>query len=654
MSTEKDILWRPSESFQAGSQLRDYESWLERNYGLKFDDYEALWAWSVEEVALFWESLWMYFGIIQHAPYKAVLSSYAMPGAEWFDGAELNYSEHIFRHKTSERPALLFANEKENRALSWTELEAQVKSVRAFLVEKGIGKGDTVAGYLPNIPEAMICFMAVNSLGAIWSCCSPDFGTSTVIERFAQIEPKVFIAVDGYSYGGKEFSRLKEVVAIREGLGSLRETLFIPYLDKSSSLDQSTPWAEVIGAEVDGPLQFEPVPFAHPIWVLYSSGTTGRPKAITHSHGGVLMEHLKYHAFHNDTKAGEHYFWFSTTGWMMWNFLQASMLVGAVPVLYDGNPGYPDMTTLWKLVEDLPIHHFGASAPYLTACMKKSVPIGSGHDLSALRSVSSTGAPLPPEVFQWIYENVKQDLWLCSMSGGTDVCTAFVGGVPSKPVLKGKIQGRALGCALRGYDVSGQPITGSLGEMVIEKPMPSMPVFFWGDEGGLRYQKSYFDQYPGLWRHGDWIDLDADGQLVIHGRSDATLNRKGIRIGTAEIYNVIDQISEVKDALVLNLEKENGDDFMPLFVVMAEGETLTDDIEAKVKSELKAQCSFRHVPDRIIAVADIPYTLSGKKMEVPVKKIFKGMDLSQSMNKDAIRNPEAIDGFVSLAEKLSW
>ena len=403
--TTQKILWQPSPEFKAESNLKAFEQWLQQHKELHFDNYDALWKWSTEEVASFWECIWEYFGIIAHTPYQDVLSHHEMPGARWFEGATLNYAEHIFRQRSDTFPALIFQSERERRTVSWEKLEAEVKAVQQYLRSAGIGPGDCVAAYLPNIPEAIACFLAVNSLGAVWSCCSPDFGVETVIERFAQIEPQLLITADGYQYNGKPFDRLPEVAKIRDGIPSIRHTVFIPYLDAGASLEQATPWSSLLSANrEESPLVFTPVPFAHPIWVLYSSGTTGRPKAITHSHGGVLLEHLKYLAFHNDVKKGEHFFWFTTTGWMMWNFLQASMLMGATPVLYDGSPGYPSMEVLWQLAAEMPIHHFGTSAPYLTACMKRDLPIKDSFDLRALRSIGSTGAPLPPEVFEWIYD----------------------------------------------------------------------------------------------------------------------------------------------------------------------------------------------------------------------------------------------------------
>ena len=653
MHTQK-VLWSPTQDFITNSNLKDYEQWLKTNYQLSFENYEQLWQWSIDHLEDFWESLIHYFNIELKGDYQQVVDTRQMPGAKWFEGATLNYAAHIFRQTTDERPALIFQNENGRTEISWQTLHIEVQAVQQFLIRQGIEKGDCVAGYLPNMPAAISCFLAVNSLGAVWTCCSPDFGEPTVIERFTQIQPKLLITVDGYQYGGKGFSRLENVHNIRKAIPSIQQTIFIPYLDQTSTLTDSIAWQIILdNLNPDKALTFTNVPFSHPIWVLYSSGTTGKPKAITHSHGGCLLEQYKYLAFHNDVKKGEHYFWFSTTGWMMWNFLQSTMLLGAIPVLYDGNPAYPDMMTLWKLAADLPIHHFGVSAPYLTACMKQDLLIGKEVDVSVMRSIGSTGAPLPPEVFEWIYKAVKKDIWLCSMSGGTDVCTAFVGGNPYLPVHKGYIQSRSLGVALYGYNELGNRVENDLGEMVIEQPMPSMPIYFWNDPNQARYRNSYFEAYPNKWRHGDWINIHPNGSLIIQGRSDATLNRNGIRIGTAEIYGVLDKISAIKDSLILNLEQANGEDIMPLFVVMNDGHEFSDALIKIIKKELRTKCSPRHVPNRFIVVQDIPYTLSGKKMEVPVKKILIGKTKPENINRDAIRNPAAMDQFVELlAQKI--
>ena len=646
-------LWKPSGAFIEQSNLKQFERWLAKDKGIHKEGYPALWEWSINHVDTFWECIWQYFDVIAHTPYHAVLTGNTMPGALWFEGATLNYAEHIFRQSTSAWPALYFIREGHDaRAISWEELEHQVLRVKHFLAEQGVKEGDRVAAYLPNIPEAIVAFLAVNALGAVWSCCSPDFGVQTVIDRFSQIEPVCLFAVDGYTYHGKSFDRRSEVDQIVARIPSIKQVVHIDYLGSGMPGAATISWNAVMenpGAEAA--LTFTPVPFSHPIWVLYSSGTTGRPKAITHSHGGMLLENLKYVTFHNDVKPGEHFFWFTTTGWMMWNFLQSTLLAGAVPVLFDGSPAHPDLMTLWRLTAELPIHHFGTSAPFLTACMKESLKPGKEVDLSHLRSIGSTGAPLPPEAFDWVYKAVSREVWLCSMSGGTDVCTAFVGGSPYEPVYRGRIQCRCLGCAMHAYSEVGQAVTGSLGEMVIEKPMPSMPIYFWNDPSGERYEASYFDTYPGIWRHGDWLKLFEDGSLEIHGRSDATLNRKGVRIGTAEIYAILDGIEGIKDSLILNVE-HSGEDVMPLFVVLMEGTVLDESFQKGIKAALRKQGSPRHVPDVIVAVPDIPYTLSGKKLEVPLKKMLMGQSATNAMNKDAIRNPESVEQLLEIASRL--
>lgn len=628
------------------SRMADYMRWLKKNKGLDFKDYPSLWKWSAEQIEDFWESIWEYFQVISHAPYQSVLEGDEMPGYKWFRGSTLNYAEHVFRNRTEAHPAIIFQSERQPLVeISWREMERQVASLRAYLQSMGVKKGDRVVAFLPNIPEATYAFLATCSLGAIWSSCSPDFGASSVLDRFAQIEPKVFIAVDGYQYGGKSFDKTSVVKELVEKLPTLERVVLLPYLNpeaQAHDIPKAVSWQDTFRADAPE-LAFEPVPFEHPIWVLYSSGTTGIPKAITHSQGGVLMEHLKYLAFHNDVHPGERFFWFSTTGWMMWNFVQASFLMGATIVLYDGSPGYPSLNVLWEFADKARIHHFGTSAPYLVACMRQGIQPGRENDLSAMRSIGSTGSPLPPEAFQWVYENVKQDLWLCSMAGGTDVCTAFIGGCPLAPVYQGEIQCRGLGCALDAWDDAGQPLIDEVGEMVITQPMPSMPVFFWNDPAGERYRSSYFEDYKGVWRHGDWVKVTPRGSLVITGRSDATLNRQGVRIGTAEIYRVIDTFPEIKDSLIVNLELPNGDHYMPLFVLMEPGQELSEDLIKRIASALRTQCSPRHVPDKVIAAPDIPYTISGKKMEAPVKKILLGIPVEKAANRDSMRNPEALE-----------
>lgn len=652
-SMEQQVLWRPDANFIKKSNLQRYTWWLEVTYGLKFKDYHELWAWSKDNLSLFWKSIWDYFAIKSYSEYSEVVQYKQMPDVSWFAGATLNYSEHIFRQRSPHRPALCFKSERHDlQIISWEELEWQVRAVATYMKNWGIGPGDRVVAYLPNIPQTIVCFLAANSLGAIWSCCSPDFGVPTVIDRFSQINPKIFIAVDGYQYGGKTFSRLSEVTLILEALPSIEQTIFIPYLNPDQPAPgQMCPWSSLINNSYADPLHFTPVSFDHPIWILFSSGTTGQPKAITHSHGGVLLEHLKYLTFHNDVHPGENFFWFSTTGWMMWNFLVGSLLAGSSAVLYDGSPGYPDLDVLWKLAEDVPIHHFGTSAPFLMACMKANLHPAEHHNLSALRSIGSTASPLPAEAFFYVYQHISSQVWLCSMSGGTDVCTAFVGGCPTLPVYPGHIQCRALGCDLHAYDEHGNEVTGKQGEMVLEKPLPSMPIYFWNDPTGQKYLGSYFEFYPGTWWHGDWITVYEDGSVTIEGRSDATLNRKGVRIGTAEIYAALSALPSVQDALILNLEQQNGDDYMPLFVVLNPAEqVLSAEIKTEILQHLRTQCSPRHVPDDIFVVKDIPYTLSGKKMEIPIKKILMGKEVSRIINKDAVKNPAALDFFLGFAK----
>jgi acetoacetyl-CoA synthetase len=650
------LLWTPDHVLQEESQLRKYQDWLEQHHQLRLFDYAELWAWSTAQPAAFWESLWQYFDIITHAPHTGVMSDDPMPHTRWFAGSRLNYAEHIFRQYSEDRPAIVFQSERHPlQEISWAVLREQTAALAASLRALGVEPGDRVCAYLPNIPEATIAFLATCSLGAVWSSCSPDFGAGSVVDRFQQISPKVLIAADGYAYNGKAFDRMDTIRNLQAQLPSLVQTILVPFLDEQADagkLPGAMSWAQAT-ATTGALLQFEPVPFEHPIWVLYSSGTTGLPKAITHSQGGVLLEHLKYLHFHNDVRPGERFFWFSTTGWMMWNFVQASLLCGATIVLYDGSPGYPDMGVLWALAEQAGIHHFGTSAPFLMATEKSGLsPYGKYPGLR-LRSLSSTGSPLPPASFAWVYAHVNPRIWLCSMSGGTDVCTAFVGGCPLLPVYEGEIQCRALGCALAAYDDAGAPLIGEVGEMVITGPMPSMPVFFWNDPGGLRYQASYFDDYPGVWRHGDWVRISPQGTLAIFGRSDATLNRQGVRIGTSEIYQAVHKIEAVKDSLVVNLEYPDGRHYMPLFVLMHEGYALTEEIKAAINRQLRLDFSPRHVPDAIIAVPDIPYTISGKKMEAPVKKILLGYSLEKAASRDAMRNPDSLLVFAAMAADLA-
>ncbi len=652
-------LWELPLAAKNMTRISRYMRWLRRHYQLDFYKYEELYQWSVEKPADFWQSIWQYFNVKSYTPYKQVLSDEGMPHARWFEGATLNYVEHIFNGRTDFSPAIKFlAEDTPLRTMSWDELESQVANMAAFLKEKGVVKGDRIVGYLPNIPEAVVAFLAAATLGAIWSSASPDFGTASVIDRFAQIEPKILFAADGYRYGGKAFNRLGTIEEMVQQLPTVKQVVIIPFLDKKfEKYPKTVPfsyttWQNALNTE-GGKFTFEPVDFAHPLYILFSSGTTGIPKAIVHGHGGILLEHSKYLAFHNDLNAGETFFWYSTTGWMMWNFAVSSLLLGGTLLIYDGSPAYPTLDFLWKLASDEAVTHFGTSAPYIVSCMKAGFDTKAEKiKLNSLRSIGSTGSPLPDEAFSYIYEHIKKDVWLASISGGTDVCTAWVGGNILLPVVEGEIQCPCLGCAMESWDELGNPILNEVGEMVVTKPMPSMPVFFWHDENFEKYNASYFETYPNVWRHGDWLKITERQSLIIYGRSDATLNRQGVRIGTAEIYRVLDAISELKDSLIVNLELKGGEHFMPLFVVCTEGVVLADNLKSKIKKSLREAYSPRHVPDDIIAVSDIPYTISGKKLEAPVKKVLMGVPLSKAANLGSVRNPKALDFFVEFASKI--
>jgi acetoacetyl-CoA synthetase len=633
-----------------------YMRWLAAERGQPFDDYGALWEWSVTELEDFWASIWDFFEVQASAPYSKVLPERVMPGARWFEGAELNYAEHIFRGKRDADVAVQHASElRELDELRWGELREQVAAAAAGLRELGVDRGDRVVAYLPNIPETLVGFLATASIGAIWSSCSPDFGASSVADRFAQIEPKVLLCIDGYRYNGKDFDRRETVAGLVRGMPTIQHTIVIPYLEPAPKLPDArgaTTWAQVLAAGQGAELQFEQVPFDHPLWVLYSSGTTGLPKAIVQGHGGILLEHLKKLHLHLDAQDQDRIFWFTTTGWMMWNFLVGVLLTPASIVLYDGSPAQPDMDVLWDLAERTGMTCFGTSASYLAGCVKEGVEPASGRDLERLRSVGSTGSPLSPEGFEWVYQHVGRDTWLFSTSGGTDVCTAFVGGVPLLPVYSGELQGRALGAAVEAFDDQGNSVTDQVGELVITEPMPSMPLFFWGDEDGSRYRASYFEQFPGVWRHGDWIEITSRGTAVIYGRSDSTINRQGVRMGTSEIYRAVLAVPEVIDALVVDVPRPGTEGWMPLFVVLEPGADLDEELANTIKRRIREECSPRHVPNDVFQVREVPRTLSGKVLEVPVKRILSGTPAEQAASRDSLANPESLDYFVDLAGRL--
>jgi acetoacetyl-CoA synthetase len=649
----KAPLWEPSDERRERATITRYARWLrdERGAEIDPDDYNALWQWSVDELEAFWASIWDFFEVEASQPYDTVLSDSSMPGAEWFPGARLNYAQHMFRGKDADEVAIRHASElRELDEWTWGELRARTAAIAAGLRSLGVEPGDRVVAYLPNIAEAVAAFLACASIGATWSSCSPDFGKRSVVDRFAQIEPKVLLAVDGYRYSGKDFDRCDVVRALVSEMPSLERVVVLPYLG-CGTIDDAVDWDEAFPEAEAGALEFEQLPFDHPLWVLYSSGTTGLPKPIVHGAGGILLEQLKKQHLHLDAQAGDRVFWFTTTGWMMWNFLVGVLLTEASIVLYDGNPGTPDMGVLWDLAEKAGITCFGTSASYIASCMKAEVEPARGRDLSALDRVGSTGSPLAPEGFTWIYDQLGSDTWLFSTSGGTDVCTAFVGGVPTLPVWVGELQGRALGAAVESWDEDGKPLIGEMGELVITKPMPSMPLFFWGDEDGSRLEESYFSMYPGIWRHGDWIEITERGTAIIYGRSDSTINRGGIRMGTSEIYSAVLGVEDVVDALVVDVPRDGGDSWMPLFVVLRDGESLTDDLVAEIKKRIREDCSPRHTPNEIRAIEEVPRTLSGKVLEVPVKRILMGESVDKAASRDSLQNPKALDYFVELASE---
>jgi acetoacetyl-CoA synthetase len=645
MSDTPQLLWQPDAERVKRANVTRYQEFLTRTRGLEFADYDALWQWSVDEIESFWGSITEYFGVRFSVAPDGVLSGLKMPGARWFPGAHTSYAEHMFRGKDPERVAIRHASElRELGEWTWGELRFQTAAIAAGLRALGVGEGDRVVAYMPNIPETVAAFLACSSIGAVWSSAAPEFGARSVIDRFAQIEPTVLLAIDGYRYGGKDYDREQTVTTLAAELPSLEKVVRFGYLDGSG-------WETgFLGAEDE--LEFTPLPFDHPLWVLYSSGTTGLPKPIVHSQGGILVEQMKKMHLHLDAQREDRVFWFSTTGWMMWNFLVGVLLTEASIVLYDGNPGYPSLDVLWDLAQAAQITTFGTSAAFIASCMKGEVIPRDGRDLSALSAIGSTGSPLSPEGFEWVYDQLGDRTWLFSTSGGTDMCTAFVGGVPVRPVYRGELQCRCLGCAVEAWDPDGRPLVDEVGELVITKPMPSMPIYFWGDDDGERLKDSYFSMYPGIWRHGDWIELTSRGTAIIYGRSDSTINRGGVRMGTSEIYRAVLDIPEVVDALVVDLpgtDPAHPDGWMPLFVVLREGACLDEALVAEIRRRIREDCSPRHVPNEVKAIPEVPRTLSGKVLEVPVKRILTGTPAEQAASRESLANPKALDYFVKLA-----
>jgi acetoacetyl-CoA synthetase len=643
--TTTQPLWRPSAERVERANMTRYLRWLAEHRGLELGSYREAWRWSVDDLDGFWSSIWEWFQVGGPAP-RPALAERRMPGARWFPSARLNHAE-LSLHRRDDHPALLFANEAgELGTVGYAELATRVAATAAGLRRLGVAKGDRVAAWLPNVPETVIAMLATASIGAIWSSCAPEFGVSSVVDRFAQIEPKVLLAVDGYRYGGAWRDRREALAEIRRRLPSLAATVLL-----GERADAGTvAWEELVAGGETEPT-FEPVAFDHPLWVLYSSGTTGLPKPIVHGHGGIALELLKSLALHLDLGPADRFFWFTTTGWMMWNFLVGGLLLGATVVLYDGSPGHPDMGALWRLAASSGMSYFGTSAAYVQACMKAGVEPGRDFDLSALRSIGSTGSPLPPEGFAWLYRHVADDVLVGSVSGGTDVCTAFVESCPLLPVYPGEVQCRALGAKVEAFDEQGRSVVGRVGELVITEPMPSMPLCFWNDPDGERYRDSYFSTWPGVWRHGDWVEITPRGGCIISGRSDSTLNRGGVRMGTAELYRVVEGLDEIVDSLVVDVSEPGGEGRLLLFVVLRPGVELDEELRRRVAAALRTELSPRHVPDEIHAIAEVPRTLSGKKLEVPVKRVLTGTPLDKAVSEGALANPKAIHEVVALARR---
>jgi acetoacetyl-CoA synthetase len=653
-SETPNIAWRPSPALVDSANLSRYVRWLRTQRDVRADNYPILWRWSVDRLEEFWDSLFDFFGVVHEGDRAPALVAREMPGAQWFPGVRLNWVEQAFAGRDADTIALFHASELRGlQGVTWGELRGQVAAVASGLRALGVEQGDRVVAYLPNIVEAAIAFLAVASIGAVWSSASPDFGAGSLIDRFAQIDPKVLLTVDGYRYGGRDFDRTSVVRQLRDSIPSLEHIVVVSYIgaDSMGSVgdDGVLRWEDLLRRGQLTELSFTRVPFDHPLWILYSSGTTGLPKAIVHGHGGILLEQLKLMHFHVDARAGDRLFWFTTTGWMMWNFVISGLLTKAPIVLYDGNPGFPDMTVLWELAERAGISIFGTSPAYISACMKAGVDPAKDRDLSALRAVGATGAPLPAEAFDWVSRNLGNDTWLFSTSGGTDVCTAFAGGVPTLPVYRGEIQALSLGAKVESWDEKGNPHVAQVGELVVTEPMPSMPLFLWNDPDGRRLRAAYFEMYPGVWRHGDWIEITERGTAIIYGRSDSTINRGGIRIGTAEIYRAVLESDEVTDALIVDLPRANTDGWIELFVVLRDEASLDDGLRRALAQRIRERCSPRHVPDEIVEIAEVPRTISGKITEVPVKRILMGLDVDKAISRDSLVNPDALDFFAARA-----
>lgn len=653
-------LWQPEEKRIEGAQLTRFHAWAAERHGAPAPQqhdpqgsYAALHRWSVEELDTFWQAVAEWFDVRFSTPYTAVLGEREMPAAQWFPGSTLNYAEHALRASEdparADTPALLHVDEEQQpRAVSWAELRRQVGSLAAELRRIGVQPGDRVSGYVPNVPQAAVALLATAAVGGVWTSCAPDFGARSVLDRFQQVEPVVLFTVDGYRYGGKEHDRTDTVAELRAELPTLRAVVHIPLLG-SPAPEGALEWDNLTSADVE-PV-YEQLPFDHPLWVLYSSGTTGLPKAIVQSQGGILVEHLKQLGLHCDLGPTDRFFWFTSTGWMMWNFLISGLLVGSTVVLYDGSPGYPGTDAQWRIAELTRATLYGTSAAYVMACRKAEAKPGRDFDLSELACVATTGSPLPPDGFRWLHEEVADDLWIASVSGGTDVCSCFAGAVPTLPVHTGELQAACLGTDLQSWDPQGEPLVDEVGELVVTRPMPSMPVRFWNDPDGSRYRDSYFEMYPRVWRHGDWITLTSRGSVVIHGRSDSTLNRQGVRMGSADIYEAVERLPEIKESLVIGVEEAGGGYWMPLFVQLAPGAALDDALRDRIKRTIRAELSPRHVPDEVIEIEAVPHTLTGKRLEVPVKRLLQGAPLHSAVNPGSVDNVELLRFYEKLGQQ---
>ncbi|HET9692767.1 MAG TPA: acetoacetate--CoA ligase [Steroidobacteraceae bacterium] len=660
MVAEGQWLWSPRPEYAAQSNVARYQRWLADERGIETQDYHELWRWSVTDREAFWRSIWDYFDVLHDGHAERALDGPGMRGVHWFVGARVNYVEHMLRHEARAAAGeTVFHHLTETRPLermSWHELGRQVRILATQLRAMGVQPGDRIVSYMPNVPETAVAMMATAAIGAVWSSAAIEFGTRTVIDRFAQIAPKVLFAADGYRFGGKDFSREGEVRRIVAELPSLQRVVWLSYLKPNGpapDLRNAIAWDRVMDrAEVPADqFRYARVANDHPLWVVFSSGTTGLPKPIVHTHVGVLLEHLKVMHFHINLRPGSVMFFYSTTGWMMWNILLAALMAGSSVVLYDGNPAHPSPDFLWKLAADTRATSFGASPTYVQMMAKAGLVPGQAHDLSAMESILVSGAPSTPETFEWFYRCVKQDLWVTSQSGGTEICSGFVGAAPTLPVYAGEIQARMLGMDVHVWNDRGEEVVDEVGELVVTSAFPSMPECFWNDPDGMRYRESYFEHFPGVWRHGDFMKLNRRGGCYIYGRSDSTLNRHGVRIGSAEIYRAVEQVDGVADSLVVCCELPGGNFFMPLFLRLKAGVALDDALRQRIVQRLREDCSPRHVPDRMYQVEAIPYTLTGKKMEVPVRKILMGWPAERAASRDAMMAPEAIDWFVRFAQE---